>query len=78
MHCNEVLYAVGGWCNGDAISTVERYSSHNDGWKVMATMTKRRCGVGVASLNNLLYAVCKLLLLSPDAGKRCLHPLRWT
>lgn len=77
MHCNEVLYAVGGWCNGDAISTVERYSSHSNGWKVMATMTKRRCGVGVVSLNNLLYAVCKLLLLTHDTCERWFYPPRW-
>jgi hypothetical protein len=26
-------------------------------WKAVAPMSKRRCGVGVAVLNNLLYAV---------------------
>jgi hypothetical protein len=26
-------------------------------WRAVAPMSKRRCGVGVAVLNNLLYAV---------------------
>ena len=57
MRCNEVLFAVGGWCSGDAISTVERYSVHTDEWKVVATMSKRRCGVGVAVLADFIYAI---------------------
>ena len=57
----EVLFAVGGWCSGDAINTVERYSSEHESWKVVSPMAKRRCGVGVATLNNLLYAICKLV-----------------
>ena len=61
MQRDEVMFAVGGWCNGDAISTVETYSSQHDKWKVVATMSKRRCGVGVACLNNLLYAICEFL-----------------
>ena len=55
--CNEVLFAVGGWCSGDAISSVERYNPQTHDWKMVATMSKRRCGVGVAVLDNLLYAV---------------------
>ncbi len=57
MKFEEVLYVVGGWCSGDAISMVERYNSHTDEWKVVATMGKRRCGVGVAVLGDLLYAI---------------------
>lgn len=57
IQCNEVMFAVGGWCSGDAISLVERYSSHVDEWKVVATMSKRRCGVGVAVLGEFLYAI---------------------
>ena len=57
MRCNEVLFAVGGWCSGDAISTVEKYSVHTDEWKVVATMSKRRCGVGVAVLADFIYAI---------------------
>ncbi|KAL5012389.1 hypothetical protein ScPMuIL_010940 [Solemya velum] len=55
--CGEVLFAVGGWCSGDAISSVERYDPQNNEWRMVAPMSKRRCGVGVAVLNELLYAV---------------------
>ena len=58
MRGGETLVVVGGWCNGDAIATVEMYSTQHDDWKVVATMSKRRCGVGVTNLNDLLYAVC--------------------
>lgn len=51
------LAAVGGWCSGDAISSVERYDPQSNEWRMVAPMSKRRCGVGVAVLNDLLYAV---------------------
>lgn len=57
IQSNEVIFAVGGWCSGDAISLVERYDSHANEWKVVATMSKRRCGVGVAILGEFLYAI---------------------
>ncbi|EFX90258.1 hypothetical protein DAPPUDRAFT_309898 [Daphnia pulex] len=53
----EVLFAVGGWCSGDAIASVERYDPQTGEWKLVAPMSKRRCGVGVAVLSDLLYAV---------------------
>lgn len=53
----EVLYAVGGWCSGDAIASVERMDGRTGEWRCVAPMSKRRCGVGVAVLDNLLYAV---------------------
>lgn len=53
----EVLFAVGGWCSGDAIASVERFDPQTMDWKMVAPMSKRRCGVGVAVLNDLLYAV---------------------
>ena len=49
--------SVGGWCSGDAISSVERYDPQSNEWRMVAPMSKRRCGVGVAVLNDLLYAV---------------------
>jgi len=49
--------AVGGWCSGDAISSVERYDPQSNEWRMVAPMSKRRCGVGVSVLNDLLYAV---------------------
>lgn len=56
----EILFAVGGWCSGDAIASVERFDP-SDGtcgeWRMVAPMTKRRCGVGCAVLNEQLYAV---------------------
>ena len=56
MNCT-ILPAVGGWCSGDAISSVERYDPQTSEWRMVAPMSKRRCGVGVAVLNDLLYAV---------------------
>ncbi|KAF1770442.1 hypothetical protein GCK72_002261 [Caenorhabditis remanei] len=55
----EMMYAVGGWCSGDAIASIERIDPIKGGttWKCVAPMGKRRCGVGVAVLENLLYAV---------------------
>eukprot|EP00794_Sanderia_malayensis_P015965 gene15965-17571_t len=53
----EVLFAVGGWCSGDAINSVERFDPHKNEWHMVSSMNKRRCGVGVAVLNDLLYAV---------------------
>ena len=50
-------FVVGGWCSGDAISSVERYDPQTNEWRMVAPMNKRRCGVGVAVLNDLLYAV---------------------
>ncbi|XP_046547908.1 LOW QUALITY PROTEIN: kelch-like protein 20 [Haliotis rubra] len=57
IKCGEVLFAVGGWCSGDAISSVEKYDPQTNEWLLVAPMSKRRCGVGVAVLNDLLYAV---------------------
>lgn len=57
MITKDALYAVGGWCSGDAISSVERFDPESNEWTLVAPMSKRRCGVGVAVLDNLLYAV---------------------
>ncbi|KAK5971125.1 Ring canal kelch protein variant 1 [Trichostrongylus colubriformis] len=56
---SEVLYVVGGVCNGDAVDSVERLDpgEPNPSWQRVASMTKRRGGHGVAVLDNLLYAV---------------------
>ena len=48
---------VGGWCSGDAISSVEGYDPVTKEWRMKTSMCKRRCGVGVAVLDGLLYAV---------------------
>ncbi|MEJ1270245.1 kelch-like 20 [Cricetulus griseus] len=52
-----ILLIVGGWCSGDAISSVERYDPQTNEWRMVASMSKRRCGVGVSVLDDLLYAV---------------------
>lgn len=57
MVSDDVLYAVGGWCSGDAISLVEKYNIHTNEWKEAAVMSKRRCGVGIAVLGELIYAI---------------------
>lgn len=54
---NVIFFLVGGWCSGDAIASVERFDPQSADWKMVAPMSKRRCGVGVAVLNDLLYAV---------------------
>ena len=61
----EVLFAVGGWCSGDAIASVEMFDpqSGSNEWKIVASMSKRRCGVGVGVLNNQIYAIGILLVL---------------
>ncbi|XP_038651046.1 kelch-like protein 20 isoform X2 [Scyliorhinus torazame] len=51
------IRCVGGWCSGDAISSVERYDPQTNEWRMVASMSKRRCGVGVSVLDDLLYAV---------------------
>ncbi len=55
----ELLFAVGGWCSGDAISSVEMFDpqSTTNEWKIVKSMSKRRCGVGVAVLGQHIYAV---------------------
>ena len=54
---SQALYAVGGWCSGDAIASVERMDPRTGEWHTVAPMSKRRCGVGVAVLGDRLYAV---------------------
>jgi hypothetical protein len=51
------FFVVGGWCSGDAIASVEMFDPSTNEWRAVAPMSKRRCGVGVGVLNNLLYAV---------------------
>ncbi|VDM68149.1 unnamed protein product, partial [Strongylus vulgaris] len=52
-------FSMGGWCSGDAIASVERLDPGKaiPVWQCVAPMSKRRCGVGVAVVDNLLYAV---------------------
>uniref|UniRef100_A0A1I7WPP0 BACK domain-containing protein n=1 Tax=Heterorhabditis bacteriophora TaxID=37862 RepID=A0A1I7WPP0_HETBA len=54
-----LISLVGGWCSGDAIASVERLDPGKaiPVWQCVAPMSKRRCGVGVAVVDDLLYAV---------------------
>ncbi len=36
---------------------MERYDPQTGEWRMVAPMSKRRCGVGVAVVNELLYSV---------------------
>ncbi|KAI3381791.1 hypothetical protein SNEBB_011074 [Seison nebaliae] len=53
----EVVFAVGGWCSGMAISTVEMYVPEKHQWRMVQEMFNKRCGVGVAVLYGQMYAV---------------------
>uniref|UniRef100_A0A7E4VEQ1 BTB domain-containing protein n=1 Tax=Panagrellus redivivus TaxID=6233 RepID=A0A7E4VEQ1_PANRE len=55
--CCQLLFAVGGWCKGDAIASVECMDSRSGQWRSVRPMLKRRCGVGVAVLAKALFAV---------------------
>nr|CAH8875444.1 unnamed protein product [Trichobilharzia regenti] len=57
LQIGELLFAIGGWCSGDAIASAERYDSRTHKWHLVAPMHKRRCGVGVGVVYDLLYAV---------------------
>ncbi|CAL8077550.1 unnamed protein product [Calicophoron daubneyi] len=57
VQVGELLFAVGGWCSGDAIASAEHYDPRTHEWHLVAPMHKRRCGVGVGVVNDLLYAV---------------------
>lgn len=54
---NVKMFAVGGWTNyQQPVATVERFNPYI-GWEDVSPMTRPRCGVGVAILDNSLYAV---------------------
>ncbi|KAK5973237.1 Ring canal kelch protein variant 1 [Trichostrongylus colubriformis] len=56
---NEVLFVVGGLRNREALDSVERLDpgKPDPSWQPVASMTKKRGGLGVAVFDNLLYAV---------------------
>lgn len=57
LQTGELLFAIGGWCSGDAIASTERFDSISRKWHLVSPMHRRRCGVGVGVLNDLIYAV---------------------
>ncbi len=50
------LYAVGGRDGSSCLRTVECYDPHTNRWTLVAPMSKRRGGVGVAVAHGFLYA----------------------
>ncbi|XP_034945198.1 kelch-like protein diablo [Chelonus insularis] len=53
----EILFVVGGWFDHNAMSIVEYYDPDIADWTLVASMAKRRCGVGTSVLNGILYTV---------------------
>lgn len=57
------IYAIGGWTSNasdqwsSATASVEKFDPYKDEWIEVNPMSKPRCGVGVAILNNSLYAI---------------------
>lgn len=51
------VYAVGGFNGSLRVGTVDVYDSVKDQWTSIASMRERRSTLGVAVLNDLLYAV---------------------
>lgn len=51
------IYAVGGRDGTCCLKSVENFDPNTNRWSACAPMSKRRGGVGVASLNGFLYAV---------------------
>ena len=50
------LYAVGGRDGSSCLRSVECFDPHTNRWTIVAPMTKRRGGVGVAVAHGYLYA----------------------
>ena len=54
---NRKIYAVGGFDGFTGLSSVECWSmKNNENWSIVSPMSTRRSSVGIAVLNNYLYA----------------------
>jgi len=51
------VYAVGGFNGSLRVRTVDVYDAASDSWTSCASMEARRSTLGVAVLNNCIYAV---------------------
>lgn len=52
------IYAVGGWTDEyRSIASAEVYNPKTDTWTEIPPMTQKRCGVGLTTLQNSIYAV---------------------
>lgn len=54
---NGKVYAVGGFNGSLRVRTVDVYDPARDSWSSCASMEARRSTLGVATLNNCIYAV---------------------
>lgn len=52
------VYAVGGFNGSLRVRTVDAYDAGSDEWSACMGMEARRSTLGVAVLNNCIYAVC--------------------
>ena len=50
------VYAVGGFNGSLRVKTVDEYDPVKDGWQPVASMDARRSTLGVAVLNDHIYA----------------------
>jgi N-acetylneuraminic acid mutarotase len=51
------IYAIGGYSGKSILGSAEKYDMETDTWTEIAPMKTPRRNVGVAVINNLLYAV---------------------
>nr|7ONH_A Chain A, SAKe6BE-L3 [synthetic construct]7ONH_B Chain B, SAKe6BE-L3 [synthetic construct] len=70
---NGLIYAVGGYDGSPDGSThlnsVEAYDPERNEWSLVAPLSTRRSGVGVAVLNGLIYAVGGFATLETESGE---------
>lgn len=58
---NGYIYAVGGFDGQNQLRTVERYNPKENKWEFVSSLLKARSGVGVAVINNKLFALGEAL-----------------
>ena len=57
---DQSIFVVGGYDSVNQLPTVERYDVDTNQWEYVARMNSPRSALGVAVVNNLIYAVGKL------------------
>ena len=56
------VYAVGGFDGSRQLTSVERYDPSKDSWEEVAPLLRARSGVGVAVIDDNLFALGKYLV----------------
>ena len=54
---DQSIYVVGGYDNNNHLPTVERYDVDTNQWNFIKSMHSPRGALGVAVVNNMIYAV---------------------